>query len=376
MRRTHGYLFAFLAPLALMCAEALTLDETFAFVSTHMPPQDRGVVSPELLRRDAALALSTRNRFPWSEHIPDSVFLNDVAPYAVLNEKRGDWRDALSRFYEPLVSPCRTAREAVWRIVSQMSRDTGVTYSIFRRRAVMSPLEALQEKKVSCTGQSILVVCALRSVGIPARLAGLKTWNHISGNHTWAEAWYEGSWHMVEFNEKEENTPWVMEGIGMLDPKRADQRIVVSSWKPAGAFFPAIEAAENEQPVPGQDATERYLALAKNWYEHSGLGPDCQRLFVDSCYLYLDKNEELQSARIPLHILLFAPDGSLVGEGESPGEQTDMRRYLNFTVPRKPGYYLEARRGGRNGPRQGGLNLQVSNTPAQVVSVIVFPDQS
>lgn len=376
MRRLRGYLFAFLAPFAFVCAQALTLDETLAFVSAYMPPRDRGAVSPELLRRDATLALSMRGHFAWSEEIPDAVFLNNVAPYAVLNEERGEWRAALFRFYEPLVAPCRTAREAVWRIVSRMSRDTGVMYSVNRRRAVMSPLEALREKKVSCTGQSILVVCALRSVGIPARLAGLKTWNHIPGNHTWAEAWYEGGWHMVEFNEKEENTPWVMEGIGMLAPGHADQRIIVSSWKPAGAFFPAVERAENERPVYGEDATARYLALAKDWYEHSGLGTDCQRLFVDSCYLYLDKNKELQSARVPLHILLFAPDGSLVGEGESPGEQTDMRRYLNFTVPRKQGYSLEARRGGRNGPRQGALDIPVSDAPAQVVSVIVFPDRS
>lgn len=376
MYRICGYLFAVLAPFMLVCAHALSLEDTVAFVSAHMPPQDRGTVSPERLRRDAAHALSMRGHFPWSEEIPDAVFLNNVAPYAVLNEERGEWRAALSLLYEPLVAPCRTAREAVWRVVSQMSRDTGVVYSANRRRAVMSPLEALREKKVSCTGQSILVVCALRSFGIPARVAGLKTWNHIPGNHTWAEAWYEGGWHMVEFNEREENTPWVMEGIGMLDPSRAEQRVIASSWKPADAAFPTIECSEKDAPVHGVDETARYMGLARDWYERSGLSPDCQRLFVDSVYLYLDVNENMQSARIPLHILLLAPDGSLVAEGESPGEQTDMRRYLNFTVPRKPGYRLEARRGGRNGPLQGALDLQVSDAPSQVVSVIVFPDES
>ncbi len=371
MHRIRGYLFAFLAPFASLAANALTQDEAAAFVSTHMPPQDRGIISTERVREEARQALAMRGRFAWSEAIPDDIYVNDVVPYAVLNETRGDWRATLAQRYAPIVASCRTAREAVWRIVSGLGKDTGVQYSVNRRRAVMSPLEALREKKVSCTGQSILTVCALRSVGIPARAAGVATWNHIRGNHTWAEAWYEGRWHMVEFNEKEENTPWVMENIGLLDPGRPEQRIVASSWKPAGATFPAVERAAHEGPVHGCDATSRYMALARAWYERSGLNPNCRRLFVDTYLASRAAGPARNPVRIPLHILVVAADGSLVAEGESPGEHTDMRQYLNLTIPRQPGYRIEARRGGKNGALLVSKELPESEAPSQVVSLPV-----
>ena len=90
---------------------------------------------------------------------------------------------------------------------------------------------SLQSGKVSCTGQSILLVCALRSVGIPARMAGVLTWNHVRGNHNWVEAWCDGEWKMLEYNEKDFNTPWVMSAISMLDPRKPENAIYATSWK-------------------------------------------------------------------------------------------------------------------------------------------------
>lgn len=369
MHPAGGYVLSVFATFAAVApAHALTLEQTVSFVRRSMPTQDKTRVTPAQIESHARQALSMRGRFAWSENLPDSLFLNDVAPYAILGEARGDWRTPLAALYAPAVANCRTAREAVWRIVSHMSRDTGVAYSRERRRAVMSPLEALSEKKVSCTGQSILVACALRSVGIPARVAGIASWNHIRGNHTWAEAWYEGEWHMIEFNEKAENTPWVMEGIGMLDPRQPSQRIIASSWQPGPgtATFPPIERQKGHEPVPGVDVTPRYMQLARAWYENSGLPDGSLRLFIESTGGALQR-------RIPLHIVLLGPDGSIADEGDSPGEEDDMRYYLRLTAPCRSGYTLQAR-GTKNGPVLATASVEPGDAPSQVIRLSI-PDR-
>lgn len=68
-------------------------------------------------------------------------------------------------------------------------------------------------------------------MGIPARMAGVLTWNHVRGNHNWVEAWCDGEWKMLEYNEKDFNTPWVMSAISMLDPRKPENAIYATSWK-------------------------------------------------------------------------------------------------------------------------------------------------
>ncbi len=131
-------------------------------------------------------------------------------------------------------------REAALAIASLIQKTLNVRYSTERRVPHQGVKESLQSGKVSCTGQSILLICALRSVGIPARMAGVLTWNHVRGNHNWVEAWCDGEWKMLEYNEKDFNTPWVMSAISMLDPRKPENAIYATSWKkePSGAFFP------------------------------------------------------------------------------------------------------------------------------------------
>ena len=54
----------------------------------------------------------------------------------------------------------------------------------------------------SCTGVSIFFIDALRSVGIPARIAGTPAWNSVytNGNHNWLEVWTgeTDGWQFIE----------------------------------------------------------------------------------------------------------------------------------------------------------------------------------
>lgn len=267
--------------------------------------------------------------FPWSQGVPEALVQESVQPDRVAQEAPCDWRPVLTPTAEALVQDCGSAREAVLALATGLPKATGVHYSPERRKPAMNVAEALAEKKVSCTGQSILLVCALRAVGIPARMVGLLTWNHVPGNHSWVEAWFEGEWHMIEYAERDFNTPWVMENIGMLDPQDPLQRILALT--PAGdtLFLPAY--AMNQQKLPAEDVTERYADLSRAWYARAGVVySDEQRLMVDCT----------TRPKEPLKVRVETEDGQPISEDVLPTLQDDVRRLARLSLPREGCYYL------------------------------------
>jgi len=60
------------------------------FLIEHMPERDRGL-SPEFLAEHVDYAYRARERFPWAKALSDELFLNNVLPYASLNERRDAW---------------------------------------------------------------------------------------------------------------------------------------------------------------------------------------------------------------------------------------------------------------------------------------------
>lgn len=294
----------------------------------------------------AALPLAA---FPWSESVPAELVRDSVEPDTVAHETPCDWRPVLTPVAESLVRDCPTAREAVLRLAAELPKETGVFYSIERSKHNMNVLEALAEKKVSCTGQSVLLVCALRSVGIPARMVGVLTWNHIRGNHSWVEAWFEGDWHMIEYNERDFNTPWVMENIGMLDSGELSQRI--QALTPAGTE-PFIAAyAMDKTLLPAVDVSARYAALAREYYRRSGAREDEQRLM-------LDVEERPEST---IHARVEDESGAVVSSAPLPTAQDDVRCMARLTLPREGRYFL------RIGDEEERLPLQPTPAPVQIL---------
>ena len=69
------------------------------FLLVTMPASDRHKVTGEMIAENIRLALAARHRFPWAQQVPWPIFLNDVLPYACLDEARDPWRaDFLKRF--------------------------------------------------------------------------------------------------------------------------------------------------------------------------------------------------------------------------------------------------------------------------------------
>lgn len=269
--------------------------------------------------------------YPWSNAAPEPIRTAAVLPDQVIDEEPCDWRPILNLIFPPMVKECRTAREAALHIASNIGAVTGAYYSKERRKHNMNALEALAEKKISCTGQSILLVCALRSVDIPARVAGVHTWNHIEGNHTWAEAWIDGEWHMIEFNERDFDTPWVMEYVGMLNPLNPFQR--VRAIMPGGAvsWWPADFAEQKKLAnFEAEDVTEHYLIKARKWYTNAGIPENTQRILID-----------LQPRRADAPVVEIVDEKNrIVSSGRLPTLRDDMRYLTRLNMPREGTHYL------------------------------------
>ena len=86
--------------------------EGMQFLLEHMPERDARTLSANYLLENVALAYEAHFQSPWRDQIPKEVFLNDILPYACVNEQRDAWRKKLREISAPLVADCQTPGEA------------------------------------------------------------------------------------------------------------------------------------------------------------------------------------------------------------------------------------------------------------------------
>jgi len=170
------------------------------FLAEHMTESDRSNLSNEFLLENLDLAFRARKEFPWATQVPEAVFLNDVLPYAVFDEPRDPWRAELLALSRDLVKDAHSASEAAQALNRQLFKLVNVHYNTGRKRPNQSLKESKALSKATCTGLSIILVEACRSVGIPARAVGTPMWTNERGNHTWVEIW-DGDWHFAGADE-------------------------------------------------------------------------------------------------------------------------------------------------------------------------------
>ena len=168
--------------------------EAMAWLVAWMPQGDRDTMRLDLLRENVAYACKAREVFPWTKTLPDSLFLNEVLPYAVVDEVRDAWRGDFFDRFTPCVAGCRTLREAAEAVNRAIVERVGVEYNTRREKTNQSPSESMRQHMASCTGLSVLLVDALRAVGIPARFVGTAAWHDNRGNHSWTEVWFDDAW--------------------------------------------------------------------------------------------------------------------------------------------------------------------------------------
>ncbi len=234
------------------------------FLVEGMPPRDLKALSKDFLLENLALAVQARQESSWAREIPEAVFFNDVLPYASLDETREAWRKDFHAQCAALVKTSKTTTEAAQAINREFFKLIKVHYNTGRKAPNQSPAESKALGMATCTGLSIILVDACRSVGVPARVAGTALWANKRGNHTWAEIYDGGRWFFTgadEYNKHGLDRAWFKGDASKAIADDWKHAIWATSWKKTGAHFPMVWSLEDKS-VPGVNVTSRYAKPA------------------------------------------------------------------------------------------------------------------
>jgi len=212
------------------------------FLVAYMPDRDLKSLTAATLIENVRLAYQARRESPWSEHVPEGIFLNNVLPYASINERRDDWRREFYERFKPLVKDAKSPGEAAAILNQKVFPLLKVRYSTKRKRADQCPSESISSGLASCTGLSVLLIDACRAVGVPARFAGTPLWTNKSGNHSWVEVWDNG-WHFTGAAEptgNELDKAWFVGRAATAQRDHPLHAIFAVSYKRTPQVFPLV----------------------------------------------------------------------------------------------------------------------------------------
>ena len=317
-----------------------------AFLIVNMPAADRDTMSLELLRENVDYANIARNKYAWSQTLPEDVYLNDVLPYFVVDEVRDAWRKELYELFAPVVEECQSMEEALCAVNSNIPRLTGVDYNTLREKTNQSPRESMRQGMASCTGLSILLVDAYRAVGIPARFVGTVSWHDNRGNHSWTEVWLDGEWRVTEyyFPSKLDHL-WFMADASKAKVDDRRYAIYATSFAEREDWFPMIWAVEDKEnaieAMPhtfgAVNVTQHYIDLAYEQYtRHLEAGT---HTFLRIAGYAKQGITENSGDRVAMGVDVFCGTEQM-GGGLTAGPLRDMNDMFSVLLPKNAKYEL------------------------------------
>ena len=305
------------------------------FLIAFMPERDLRDLSTEFILDNVKWTYKAREKFQWAQQLPENIFLNDLLPYAVINERRDSWRKDFYNKFSPLVKDCKTAEEAVLVINKNIEKILKVKYSKQRKKADQSPFESMETGTASCTGLSILLIDAFRSVGIPARMGGIPMWNDQSGNHNWCEVYLNKKWVFTEYymDSKGLNHGWLLKRAAESDSSKWLHRIYATSFSPTEFWFPCVWDM-NIRFIHAVDVSKRYKLLWQSQQKNAKINSKQLKTVAVICY---DKKNGSRVARK----VTVKCDGKKNADGTTSKATDDMNNMLEFQLKRKKTFILE-----------------------------------
>lgn len=303
-----------------------------AYLIAYMPEPDLKTLDSEYLLHHIQWAYHARENAPWGQRVSEEVFLNDVLPYASINERRDAWRkDFWERFF-PLVKDCKTTGEVAQILNRDIYKILDVQYHAWKRpKPDQSPYESIEAKFASCTGLSVLLIDACRAVGVPARFVGVPSWTTKRGNHSWVEVWDEGTWRFTgacEFDKNGLDRGWFVGDASRAIENSRPHAIYASSWKNTGVSFPMIWARDLDF-VPAVNVTRRYA-------------PDQPEVIAEEdAALWGVRVWDKQGGErqvFPARILL---EGRVIHTGRTTGENEDRNNWFEAALKPETEYELQ-----------------------------------
>lgn len=305
-----------------------------AFLIAYMPKGDRDTLSADFLVKQVELAYKARETFAWTKALPDSIFLNDVLPYASLDETRENWREPFFEMLYPLVKDSKDMYAAIDTVNKALRELVKVEYNTKRNKPNQSPFESMSINMASCSGLSILLTDAFRAVGIPSRIAGTPLWVSKEGNHNWSEVWLDGQWYFTEYYPDALNKSWFLERAAKADKSDPIYWIYASSYKPTGVHFPMVWDMDNKD-VPAYDVTDEYIRIyaEQQAAQQNGVAVVIRMYKNDQCSLDSE-------GRLAENIVIKNSAGEIVVQGTTAGPTADMNDYLTVRLPENETFTL------------------------------------
>ncbi len=236
----------------------------------NMPDSDARTATAEFLLEHCADAYLAWRSAPWHPSVSEELFLDAILPFASVSERREAWMKPLRTLCLPIVEGTTDPGTAAVRINQRLFPLTKVIYSTKRRRADQSPSESIETGLASCTGLSILLIDACRSVGVPARFVGIPMWPDRSGNHSWVEVWDGTRWRFTgaaEPSGDDLDSAWFTERAATATRENPLNAIYAVTWRSTPLNFP-MEWSGYSDSVRAIDVTDRYTRPATEVVPH------------------------------------------------------------------------------------------------------------
>ncbi|WP_430812179.1 MULTISPECIES: transglutaminase-like domain-containing protein [unclassified Carboxylicivirga] len=310
--------------------------EAVAFLIAYMPAHDLKTLSADFILENTAYAFKAREQFAWAQEVPDSVFFNDVLPYASLNERRDNWRKDFYERFSEYVKDCQTMQAAIDSVNKNVRDELLVDYNTKREKPDQSPYESMEQNMASCSGLSILLTDAFRAVGIPSRIGGTPNWHDKRGNHNWNEVWIDGEWYFTEYYPSGLNKSWFLADAGKAIPNNPEHAIYASSWKPADTHFPLVWDM-NIKYVHAKNVSDRYIQLYEAAEAAKKIAETHVRIKV---MMFKDNVCTFQGDdRVAANVDVFCGSDQM-GGGRTAGPTQDMNDVLEFVLEKNKTYHF------------------------------------
>ncbi|MEE2685465.1 MAG: transglutaminase-like domain-containing protein [Planctomycetota bacterium] len=290
------------------------------FLVENMPAPDLETLQADYLLKNVNQAYRAWEGVAWKKEVPEEVFLNDVLPYSVINERRDDWRKDFYDRFHPLVKDATSPGEAAVILNKNVFKIVNVKYSTGRKKPDQSPYESMETGLASCSGLTVILVDACRSVGVPARFVGTPLWTNKSGNHSWAEVWDQG-WHFTGACEPagdDLDRAWFVGRAATADRNHLLHSIYAVSYKKTPQFFPMVWSQE-DRSISAVNVSDYYTRLGKKLPEGVVLA-------------YFKVVERKSGARVAADLVISTSEGKQVFEGQSNDERFDANNHVQVQV--------------------------------------------
>lgn len=163
------------------------------FYYAHMHVNDVVSFSVEQIDAYVNATLEAYELLPNLRSLPEEIFFSYVLAYRVNDEHLDGSRAALLHALLPRVRE-KNAYDTVLEVNRWCCEQASYMPSDTR---TLGPLAMMKSTLGRCGEESVFVVSALRSVGIPARQCYVGRWSHCDDNHAWVEVWIDGVWHYL-----------------------------------------------------------------------------------------------------------------------------------------------------------------------------------